>query len=98
MISHGADLGRAGHRARGKACGERRHGVELRAQAAPDLAHQVHDVRVPLDGHERGEPHRPELRHPPDVVPAQVHQHQVLGPLLGVGRQLRRPAPHPAPG
>ena len=45
-------------------------------------------MRVALDRHERREPDRAELRHPADVVPAQVHQHQVLGPLLGVGRQL----------
>ena len=31
---------------------------------------------------------RAELGHPADVVAAEVHQHEVLGALLGVGRQL----------
>ena len=44
--------------------------------------------RVALDRHERGEPHRAELGHAAHVVPAQVHEHEVLGPLLRVGREL----------
>ena len=33
------------------------------------------------------------LGDPADVVAAQVHQHDVLGPLLGVGEQLLGQAP-----
>jgi hypothetical protein len=48
----------------------------------------MHHVGVPLDGHERSQADRSELRHTPNVVPSQVHQHQVLCPFLGVCLQL----------
>ena len=41
------------------------------------------DVREPLH------PHRAGAADPPEVVPREVHQHHVLGALLGVGHQLR---------
>ena len=69
----------------------RAEGVERRQprpQRADDGAADVHDVTVALDGHEVGESHAAEFGHPPDVVAAEVHQHDVLGPLLGVGQQL----------
>ncbi len=47
-------------------------------------------MTVALDRHERGKPHAAELRHPADVVPSEIHQHQVLGTLLRVGGQLGR--------
>ncbi len=30
----------------------------------------------------------PGIAHPAHVVPAQVHEHDMLGPLLGIGEQL----------
>src|SRR5215217_5586714 len=78
---HGPHLRSAAHGTGGKRGGEGGHRVQLRPETAPDLAHEMHHVRVALDGHEGRQPHRAELRHPADVVPPQVHQHQVLGPL-----------------
>jgi hypothetical protein len=48
----------------------------------------VHDVAVALDPHEAA--HVDGARHadPAEVVAAQVDEHHVLGPLLGVGAQL----------
>ena len=43
---------------------------------------------VALDGHERREPDGSVLGHPSHVVPAEIDQHQVLGALLWIGRQL----------
>ena len=48
----------------------------------------MHDVRVPLDLHHVGELDGVVVGDPADVVAAQVHEHDVLGPLLGIGQQL----------
>jgi hypothetical protein len=55
---------------------------------ARDVGGDVHHVAVALDGHHVAELDRARLGHPADVVAAQVHQHDVLGPLLGVGQQF----------
>ncbi len=47
----------------------------------------MHDMRVALDVHQRFDFDRAALGHPPDVVPAQVHEHNVLGPFLLIGQQ-----------
>src|SRR5207244_1416405 len=48
----------------------------------------VHDVAVALDLHDAGQGDRAGPGDLPDIVPPQVHQHDVLGPLLGVGQEL----------
>ena len=48
----------------------------------------MHDVAVALDRHEVDDLDRARPADPAQVVAAQVDQHQVLGPLLGVGEQL----------
>ena len=66
----------------------------------------MHDVGVAFDAEEFRHPDAADLGHPAHVVAPQVHQHQVLGPLLGVGQQLRlqrlvfgrRGAPGPGAG
>ena len=50
--------------------------------------HDVHDVAVALDRHELDDLDGARRAHPAEVVAAEVDQHQVLGPLLGVGEQL----------
>ena len=67
----------------------------------------MHHVRVSLDLHHVGQLDRAELGHPADVVAAQVDEHDVLGPFLGIGQELlgqgpssasSAPAPRPASG
>jgi hypothetical protein len=48
----------------------------------------VHHVRVALDDHALGHLDRADLRHAPDVVPPEVHEHHVLGDLLRVREEL----------
>ncbi len=47
-------------------------------------------VAVVLDLHELGHLHGAEAAHAAEVVAAEVHEHEVLGPLLLVGQQLAR--------
>jgi hypothetical protein len=65
-------------------------------QQAFDVADDVHDVRIALDGKGVGDLHAAGLGDAADVVARQVDQHQVLGALLGVGEQFLLPAPCPA--
>ena len=66
----------------------------------------MHDVAVALEGHELVDLLGAVVDDPPDVVAGQVHQHDMLGPLLRVLHQLRRqlpvvlvgPAPEAGPG
>ena len=48
----------------------------------------MHDVRVPLDLHDVRELDRAVIGDPADIVATQVHEHDVLGPLLGIGEQF----------
>src|SRR5260370_27520838 len=43
---------------------------------------------VGLDGHELVHAHRTRLAHPPEIVALEVDQHDVLGALLGMRREL----------
>ena len=52
----------------------------------------MHDVAVALDAHEVDDLDAARLADPAEVVAAEVDEHQVLGPLLRVGEQLRRRA------
>ena len=48
----------------------------------------MHDVRVGLDGHERLDLDGAVLAHAPEVVAAEVDEHDVLGALLLVREQV----------
>ena len=48
----------------------------------------MHDIRIALDDHLLGKPHRAGLGDTTDVVAAQVDQHQVFGQLLGIAEQV----------
>jgi hypothetical protein len=52
------------------------------------VRHYVHDVRVTLDGHELVHHHGARLADPAEVVSAEVHEHDVLGPLFGVAEEV----------
>src|SRR5918997_1429574 len=85
---HRPDLGRPRD---GPGRKRRRQGVERREVLPQIPLHgrdDVHDVGVALDLHEALEFHGPDLAHPPEVVAAEVNEHDVLGPLLLVGEQL----------
>src|SRR5947207_2668149 len=85
---HGAHLGRTRHGARGKAGLEHVERVVTVAQLSAHFAHEVLHVGVALDGEQVRDAHAAEPRHPPHVVPPQIHEHHVLGALLLVGAQL----------
>jgi len=48
----------------------------------------VHHVAVPLDREQVADADAAELRDATDVVAGEVHEHDVLGPLLRVGQQF----------
>ena len=48
----------------------------------------MHDVGEPLDGHVFFYFHRPKLADLSDIIPSQIHQHIVLGPLFFVCQQF----------
>ena len=50
----------------------------------------MHDVRETLDGHQIADLDGSGDRHTPKIIPAEVDQHHVLGPLLRVMAQLFR--------
>ena len=58
-------------------------------------AHDVHHVAVALDRHELRHLHAAEAADAPEVVAAEVDEHDVLGPLLLVGEQLALEARRP---
>ena len=45
----------------------------------------MHDVRVALDHHLFSNPHATRFSDPPDVITAEIDEHQVLGPFLRIG-------------
>jgi hypothetical protein len=85
---HRADLGRAGQRAGREGGAQHVQAAHAVLQQALDVADDVHDVRIALDGEGLGDLHAAGLGDAADVVARQVDQHQVLGALLGVGQQL----------
>ena len=58
--------------------------AQTRAHVGDDVAH----LRVVLDRHQLVHLHAAQLGHAPQVVAREVHQHQVLGPLLVRQQQL----------
>ena len=69
------------------------HRVAVLPQLPPDGGADVHDVGEALDGQVLLHLYGAEAADLPDVVPAQVHQHVVLGQLLFVGAEALPPAP-----
>ena len=85
---HRPDLGGAGQRAGREHGPQRVERVEVRPQLRLDVAHQVEDVAVPLDLHVLAGGHGARPGHPAEVVASEVHEHHVLGTLLGIAAQL----------
>mmetsp|Transcript_17926 Transcript_17926/g.69446 ORF Transcript_17926/g.69446 Transcript_17926/m.69446 type:complete len:668 (+) Transcript_17926:812-2815(+) len=85
---HRAHLGRTRDSASGEDRAECVEGGLLRPEGTAHARYDVHDVRVPLDDHQAVDRHRRGLADAVDVVPAEVHQHDVLRPLLGIGEEL----------
>ena len=85
---HGPDLGSPRQGARGEARLEHVEGIAPLVELAAHVADQVHDVGIALHHHELGDLDAAELAHPSHVVAAQVHEHHVLGALLGIGGHL----------
>ena len=52
------------------------------------LGHNVHDVRVALDGHELGHFDRAEATNPADVIAGEIDEHEVFGAFFFVGEQI----------
>ena len=48
----------------------------------------MHDVAVALDEEAVGDLDGADFRDPPDIVAAEVEQHQMLGALLGIGEKI----------
>jgi len=89
MICMARTLG-APHQCAGrKGRGEQIEGIALRRELPVHATHHVHDVTVALDGAIWLHAHAAGVGHAPEVIARQVHQHHVLGVLLGIGEQLR---------
>ena len=87
---HRPDLGRPRERARRKTGGESIRRAGSIAETPADLGDQVLDVGELLDAGEADDLDGPDLADAPEVVARQVHEHDVLGALLGVRAQARR--------
>src|SRR5512135_3786400 len=90
---HGADLGRTADGARGEGAPERVEGGLVGPEVALDFGREVHDVGKSLHGPAYRNTHRSELANAAQVVAGQVHEHGVLGELLGVLQQVLLEAP-----
>ena len=88
MSLHRPHLGRAGQGAGRERRDEHVEAVLVRADVADHGGLQVHDVAVALDLHELDHLDVPGSQTRPQVVAAEVDEHHVLGPLLGVGEQV----------
>ena len=80
---HGANLRCAGNRPQWRTGAK---GVEAGAVVPHQPRHvrfEVHHVGVALHGHQRVDRHAADAAHPAQVVARQVHEHHVLGALLG---------------
>ena len=85
---HRPHFRRPGHRPGGEHRPERVERARAIGQFAVHLTHDVKHMRVALDGHEIGDPHRPVARETAHVIAAQIDQHDMLGALLLVRQQF----------
>ena len=53
------------------------------------VAHDMNDMGIFFRVHHLLDPHRTGRGHPAHVVAAQIDEHDVLGALLGIGKQIR---------
>ena len=81
-------------------------GGQVISQPALHMSHHMHDMGITLHIHQVADAHRAWLTDPPDVIAAQIHQHNVLGPFLLVTLEFLFQAvilggcfsPRPGPG
>ena len=88
MISIARTLGAPGQRPRREGGPEHVEAVLPLGKLRLDVRDEVHDVGVALDGHELVDLDAADPGDPPEVVSAQVDEHDMLGPLLGVLEEL----------
>ena len=84
---HGVVLGRAGDRAAGKGGAQQFGQADVRQQLGLDRGGHLEHGGVRLDVEQVGHAHAAGLGDAPEVVAQQVHDHQVLGAVLGVQAQ-----------
>ena len=89
MISMARTFGAPDTVPAGKPGHQRIDRVVLRGQLADDIGHDVHDLAVIFEEEAVGDlaPCRSSATRP-DIVAAEIEQHQMLGALLRVGEQL----------
>ncbi len=85
---HRPDLRRPGQGPRREGRPEDVEAVLLRCELRLDVRDEVHDVGVALHRHQLADLDASDPGDPPEVVPAQVDEHDVLRPLLGVLQEL----------
>ena len=85
----GPQLGGPGEGAHRHGGAEGVQGVEVLGQLAGDLRDQVHHPAVAVHAQQVLHTAGARTADPGDVVTGQVHEHDVLGDLLGVGAQLQ---------
>ena len=90
---HGPDFGGAAHRTGGEGGHQQVPDVAFGLQQSFHLADDMHHVGVALDHHQLRHLDTARLADPAQVVAAQVHQHHVFGPFLGIGQQIRLKGP-----
>src|SRR5205809_1051357 len=103
---HRPDLRRAGQGPGRDDRPERAERIEARSEPALDVGDEMQDVAVALDLHVLADRDCPGSSDPPEVVPPEVDQHDVLRPLLRVALELLGEdlvlslvrAPRPRPG
>ena len=88
---HGAQFGRAGNGAAGEEIFDHRHHIDI--GPPPGGNARGHGVQAPigLDGEKVGDPHTADFGNAAQIIAQQIDDHQVFGPVLGVGRQLGAP-------
>src|SRR5205085_2794090 len=78
---HGPHLGSSRYGPGRQPGAERVQRGRAAVEATANVGRDVHDVAVTFDHHDVAQFDRAELSHATDVVPRQVDQHHVLGPL-----------------
>ena len=105
---HRADLGRAGDGPGREARREHVRRSPVVGDGAGDGRDEVHHAREPLDRRVALHFDGPDAAGPPEVVPSEIDEHEVFGPLLRVGDEFgfergvllgcRAPPPRPSDG
>src|SRR5260370_1823046 len=85
---HGADLGRAGNGASGKASHQRVQAIHIFAETTAQCGDDVHDVGKTLDGHELLDFDGAVIADAAEIVAAEIDEHDVLGALFFAAEQL----------